>query len=98
MDLLVINYEGLVFMGEKLVIIFKIWLVRNKFIRLCDENNINVKYILERYKSVFDVGIGKFKDMKGKFIIKDGVRLKFCKVWKVVYIFRLWVEEELDRL
>lgn len=57
-----------------------------------------MKYILERYKSVFDVGIGKFKGMKGKFIIEDGVRFKFCKVWEVVYIFRLWVEEELDRL
>lgn len=72
--------------------------MRNKSIRLCDENNTNVKHILERYKSVSDAGIGKLKGMKGKLIIKDGARPKLCKARKVAYTLRLRVEEELDRL
>lgn len=59
-----------------------------KSIRLCDEKNTNVKHILERYKSVFDAGIGKLKGIKGKLTLQDGARPKFCKAQEVAYALR----------
>lgn len=97
LDLLVVNNEGLIFMGRNWLQQLKFNWKEIKFIR-CDEQNVKVKVILDKYKKVFELGIGKFKDMRGKFILQDGVSLKFCKVCEVVYLFRLCVEEEFDRL
>ncbi|XP_061186771.1 uncharacterized protein K02A2.6-like [Saccostrea echinata] len=59
---------------------------------------MTVQEILEKHKKVFETGIGKLTDIKGKLTMQDGVRPKFYKAREVAYSLRLRVEEELDRL
>ncbi|XP_062586305.1 uncharacterized protein LOC134247923 [Saccostrea cucullata] len=49
-------------------------------------------------KKVFEPGIGKLSDIKGKLTMQDGVRPKFDKAREVAYSLRFRVEEELNRL
>lgn len=98
LDLLVVIHERPTLMGRNWLQHLRIDWREIKSIRLCDEKNTNVKHILERYKSVFDAGIGKLKGIKGKLTLQDGARPKFCKAQEVAYALRPRVEEELDRL
>lgn len=97
LDLLVVNNEGPTLMGRNWLQQLKLNWKEIKSIR-CDEQNVKVKAILDKHKKVFEPGIGKLKDMRGKLTLQDGASPKFCKAREVAYSLRPRVEEELDRL
>ena len=54
--------------------------------------------LLEKRKSVFKEGLGKFKDVKVNIQLKEHAKPRFCKSRLVPYALRERIERELDRL
>ncbi|XP_054259297.1 uncharacterized protein K02A2.6-like [Macrosteles quadrilineatus] len=54
--------------------------------------------LLEKFKDVFEPGIGKIPDQLGHLQLVDGARPVFMKARPVPYALKLKVEQELDRL
>ena len=54
--------------------------------------------LLEKRKSVFKEGLGKFKDVKVNIQLKEHAKPRFCKSRLVPYTLREMIERVLDRL
>ena len=60
--------------------------------------NLKVKTILKKYETVFDKEMGKLKDFKAHFTIRENYQPRFMKHRNVPYSLRDKVEQELARL
>ena len=60
-------------------------------------HNQSLTQVLDKYKSVFEPGLGKVKGYQAKILIDADSAPKYCKVRTVPYFYKK-VEKELDRL
>jgi hypothetical protein len=95
LDLVVVKQERPTLMGRNWLKFLQLNWKEIKSVRL---SKVSVQEVLEKHKTVFEPGIGKLVDIKGKLSMQDGVQPKFYKAREVAYALRPRVEEELDRL
>ncbi len=62
------------------------------------KNKAVIEYLLARYESVFEDGIGKVEGMKANRTFKEEPKPVFCKARTIPFAKRPKVEEELDNL
>ena len=54
--------------------------------------------VLEKYKAVFEPGLGRVTGFEAKILVDQTATPKYCKARTVPYFYREKVEKELDRL
>ena len=94
LPLVVVNGEGPSLFGRDWMM--KIQLDWKKIYTVAD--NTDLMKLLDRYRSLFEPGLGQLKDYKAKIQVDPQAKPRFCKARSVPYAMKDKIDKELDQL